>query len=132
MKDKVTYLSRENWDSTFHARFRLEANEAMIKELRNKTVEVSQDDRVSTKWGIDHEITLGAMKGVEFDDPRWKDFLEQITLHEAIHIIAVGGNTTWTLKSIQNPAGKQADGPSGFNSVTLGQMVHKDSPIYAE
>lgn len=132
MKDKVTYLSRENWDSTFPARFRLEANEAMIKELRNKTVEVSQDDRVSTKWGIDHKITLGAMKGVEFDDPRWKDFLEQITLHEAIHIIAVGGNTTWTLKSIQNPAGKQADGPNGFNSVTLGQMVHKDSPIYAE
>lgn len=132
MEDKVTYLSRTDWDKTFPAKFPLAANEAMIKELRNKTVEVSQDDRVSTKWGQEHNITLGAMKNVAFDDPRWKDFLEQITLHEAIHVTAVGGNTTWTLKSIQNPAGKQADGPNGFGSVALGDLVHKDSPIYAE
>lgn len=136
MQDKVTYLTRQDWDGTFPARMRLEANAEMIKQLRNRTYEISTDDRVNTKWGVDHgdeQITLASLKGADFDDPLWDVLLEQITLHEALHITAVGGNSTWVLQSIQNPFAKQADGPNGYSSFGLGdQLNDENNPLYTE
>lgn len=138
--NSVTYLSRKNWDTTFPTRQEgIEANAEMIKQLRNHTYKASQDDNVSTKWGVDkgeEKLSLGAMKGVAFDDPRWDSLLDQITLHEAMHIVAIGGNSTWTLESIQNPFAKQADGPNGYSSIALGDQVRTDeknpNPLYEE
>ena len=76
----------------------------MIKELRNKKHVISKTDDVKTVWGSKTtSYTLADMKGASWDDPRWDDFVNQIELDDAVKIVAVGGNTTWTIDAIANP-----------------------------
>lgn len=86
---------------------------------------------MTTVWGVDKKdesLTLAAMKGLDFNDDRWESFLDQIPFEEALHIIAVGGNSTWTIEAIQNPFAKQADGPNGYSSFGIGQWTAEGSP----
>lgn len=116
---EVTYLTRSDWDGTFPKVYNgVTANAQMIEQLRNRTYEVATGESLPDLWGQTYEdkITLGAMKNAEFDDERWYYFLNQITIEEAVDIIAAGGTGTRTLESIQNPYAIQSDGPNGFNS----------------
>lgn len=132
--DAVTYLTRSDWDGTFPEPYTgLEATDEMITELRNIKYQVKDEGRVTEQWGVDSGLTLADMKGLPFEDGRWEIFLNQIELEEAVQIIAQGGNTTWMLDSIQNPAAKQADGPAGFTSISLGGFKRDaDDPYYTE
>ena len=121
IEDAVTYLTRSDYTNTFPEPYTdLAATDEMIAELRNIKYEIKDSGRVTEEWGEDAGLTLADMKGLDFEDERWDIFLDQITLREAVQIIAQGGNTTWTLESIQNPSAKQADGPAGFTSIKLG------------
>ena len=125
-------MTRNNYTTSFPKKYDgIKASASMIPELRNLKYEIKTDDNVTEKWGQDHGLILANMIGKDFDDPLWTQFLEQITLREAVQIIAQGGNTTWTLDSIRNPRAKQADGPNGFSSVGLGQAkTDVNDPYY--
>lgn len=127
----VKYLSRNDWSGTFPTRQVVTPNDAMIVELRNKKHRVIDDGEISTVWGSTKtSYTLADMKGAEWDDIRWDDFVNQIPLDSAIKIIAVGGNTTWTIDEIGNPRNRQADGPNGFSSfgINQGYAILDNSP----
>ncbi len=127
----VKYLSRNDWAGTFPTRQVVTPNEAMIAQLRNKLHTIEKDGKVTVEWGSTKTTyTLADMKGASWDDQRWDDFVSQIPLDDAVKIIAVGGNTTWTIEAIANPRNRQADGPNGFNSfgVNSGYAILDDSP----
>ncbi|MDD6302098.1 MAG: glycoside hydrolase family 3 C-terminal domain-containing protein [Bacillales bacterium] len=127
----VKYLSRNDWAGTYPSRQIVTPNAEMIKELRNKKHVVQKDDVVETVWGSkETSYTLADMKGADWDDPRWDDFVNQITLDNAVKIIAIGGNTTWTIDEIANPRNRQADGPNGFSSfgINQGYAILDNSP----
>lgn len=127
----VTYLSRNDWAATYPTRQVVTPNADMIKELRNKKHVIQKNDKVDTVWGSKKtSYTLADMKGAEWDDIRWDDFINQIDLDDAVKIIAVGGNTTWTIESIGNPRNRQADGPNGFSSfgINQGYSILDNSP----
>ena len=134
IEDAVTYMTRSNYTDTFPEPYTdLEATDEMIAELRNVKYEIKEEGRVTEQWGIDSGLTLADMKGRDFDDSSWETFLNQIDLREAVQIIAQGGNTTWTLDSIKNPSGKQADGPAGYTSISLGGYKNDpDDPYYTD
>lgn len=127
----VKYLSRNDWSGTYPTRQIVTPNADMIKELRNKKHVIQKDEKVDVVWGSkETSYTLADMKGASWDDPRWDDFISQIPLDSAVKIIAVGGNTTWTIEEIGNPRNRQADGPNGFSSfgINQGYAILDDSP----
>ena len=127
----VKYLSRNDWSGTYPTRQIVTPNADMIKELRNKKHVIQKDEKVNVVWGSkETSYTLADMKGASWDDPRWDDFISQIPLDSAIKIIAIGGNTTWTIEEIGNPRNRQADGPNGFSSfgINQGYAILDDSP----
>ncbi len=129
--EAVTYLSRNDWAGTFPTRQIVTPNDAMIVELRNKKHKITNDGELSTVWGSTKtSYTLADMKDADWDDVRWDDFINQIPLDSAIKIIAVGGNTTWTIDEIGNPRNRQADGPNGFSSfgINQGYAILDNSP----
>ena len=134
IEDAVTYFTRSDYTNTFPEPYTdLEATDEMIAELRNIKYQVQEDGISTETWGKDSGLTLADMKGLDFEDERWDIFLDQITLREAVQIIAQGGNTTWTLESIQNPAAKQADGPAGYTSISLGGFKRDaEDPYYTD
>ncbi len=50
-----------------------------------------------------------------YDDDRWEDLLDQITLSELQNLVMKGGYRTWDIPSIGKPRVTDLDGPTGFN-----------------
>lgn len=64
----VTYLSRNDWASTYPTRQVVTPNAEMIAELRNKKHVIQKNDEVDTVWGSkDTSYTLADMKEAEWD-----------------------------------------------------------------
>lgn len=129
-------LSRSNWNGTWPEGYTttgtirtttLEATEAMQKELKNLAYEdiyAAMKDAYGTtapKWGQSTGYTIGMMKGTPetptpFDDPRWEQLLDTITLDEAVAFYTNGNSLFKNLDSIAFVGATLGDGPLGFGT----------------
>lgn len=111
----ATYLTRQDWENTWPAPLSLTATEDMIEELTGYTYEKPADapsvDEFKTE--VDSGLVLKDMVGVEFDDPKWDTFLDQMSLSELG--VALDDNlSTGQVDSIAKPKSLNTDGPNGI------------------
>ena len=99
---KVTYLSRSDWSGTYPVEYtNMTATDDMLEQINGKLYTIKTDDDTSDiKFGVDHGMHFSEMKFSEFDDPRWDDLLEQMTIEEAMGVVASGGNSFRTIESV--------------------------------
>lgn len=91
---EVTYLTRTDWAGTFPKTYDAMTltNEELINNLNGHTYELqTSDDTSDIVWGEDNGIQFYEMYGVDYDDPKWDDLLDQLTLEEAMYIFTFGG-----------------------------------------
>ena len=89
IKDSVTYLTRQDWEGTFPtAQRNITATPEMIRQIDGHLYETPADaPAVSTfKQGVKNGISLVDMHGLDYDDPQWENFLDQLTLDEMAEI----------------------------------------------
>ncbi len=113
----VTYLSRSDWGATWPQSYtNIVASADMITQLRNDTYVIKTgEDTSSIIWGAQSDLKLADMKGADFDDYRWEELLNKITLDEAINLITFGGGSIKGIDSIQSFEVWTKDGPMGFH-----------------
>ncbi len=68
----------------------------------------------ATNWKIQD------LYGVDYDDPKWDEITSQLTYDQALQYIMQAGFGTIALNSIDKPATRDTDGPSGFNTNVTG------------
>ena len=124
--EKVTYLSRSAWDTTYPVTVEtITVNDKLYDGL-NMQFYTKADDAKSVsdfQLGVtlDEKIDFIDMKGVEFDDPKWDDFLSQLTLSELL--INMGDSKgIKAVKAVNKPGCTIVDGPEGMN----GQFKYGD------
>ena len=61
-------------------------------------------------------IKFGDMSGVDYDDPKWDAFLNQLTYDELCSVIEFGGYSTAPLESVDKIRSADADGPNNLSS----------------
>lgn len=61
-------------------------------------------------------LSLIDLRGLDYHDPLWEVFLDQLTIDEMLTVTLNGAYHTETLKSIGKPATTELDGPAGFTS----------------
>jgi beta-glucosidase len=130
MPGTVTYLSRNDWKSTWPKTYKdLTANDEMLAVLQNDILQIKeQGDTSAVTFGAENNLTLANLKGVtDITSPYWSSLIDQITLEEAMIRTAFGGTSTKPIESIQSPEAIQNDGPNGINSYTLGQYANTDA-----
>lgn len=91
---EVTYLSRTDWAGTYPKSYTdmTLTNEELINNLNGKTYTLqTEDDTSDILWGQDNGIKFYEMFGVPYDDPKWDQLLDQLTLEEAMYIFTFGG-----------------------------------------
>ncbi len=91
---EVTYLSRADWAGTFPKTYDAMTltSEQLINDLNGHLYTMStSDDTSDIKWGQDNGIKFYEMYGVAYDDEKWDQLLDQITLEEAMYIFTFGG-----------------------------------------
>ncbi len=124
--EKITYLSRSAWDTTYPKTLNtITVNDKLYKGLNMQTYVKSENAKhVSDfKLGVtlDEKIDFIDMKGVAFDDPKWYDFLSQLTLNELL--INMGDSKgIKAVKAVNKPGCTIVDGPEGMN----GQFKYGD------
>lgn len=91
---ELQYLSRADWAGTYPKKYdKVELkNEELIKTLNGQIYQLQKnDDTKDIKWGQDNGIKFYEMYGVKYDDPKWEQLLDQLTLEEAMYIFTFGG-----------------------------------------
>lgn len=108
--DTVTYLTRNDWEGTYPAPVAITATEEMMVELDNQKYSKPADSPSVSDFtqGVSSGITYVAMKDVDYDDPLWEIFIDQLTIEEMCAILP-DQNGSAELTSIGLPASYRGD-----------------------
>ncbi|MDD3122956.1 MAG: glycoside hydrolase family 3 N-terminal domain-containing protein [Candidatus Izemoplasmatales bacterium] len=80
----------------------------------------------------DVNLTLYDMIGVDYDDPSWDTFLNQLTVSQMSTLIGSGNFHTEPLVNLSVPRTTDPDGPVGFtNFMEIGEATVYDTCFYA-
>lgn len=124
--EKITYLSRSAWDTTYPKKVEtLTVNDKMYDGLNmqfyQKPANAKKVSDFQLGVELEEKINFLDMKGVAFDDPKWDDFLSQLTLSELL--INMGDSKgIKAVKAVNKPGCTIVDGPEGMN----GQFKYGD------
>ena len=122
--DKVTYLSRNNWNATWPKNMTgFSATQQMIGEAASyysaKTdgttsptaYEKGSSDTSSIVTDAEQKYSLAMMIGADYDDPAWELLLDQLTVQDYLDSTSQGRKE---LKSVGLNATTAVDGPSAW------------------
>ena len=116
-----SYVSRADWAGTFPTErmpASREASEATLAVFNDTFV--SNNDSDPAIVTADHGLKLDDMKGLAYDDPKWDQLLEQVSVDEMVNLVANGGWTTQPVPSVGKPQYTEVDGPNGINNIMAG------------
>ncbi|MBO4990156.1 MAG: glycoside hydrolase family 3 C-terminal domain-containing protein [Clostridia bacterium] len=117
-KNTVTYLTRQDWEGTYPKSYTgLTASPTMLKYLNGHYIEnktSSAAELAEVKWDQPTDLKFGDMKFAEFNDYRWEELLDSLSLKETIEFCYKGGRNFAAL-SIGFPAGNYAENGASKN-----------------
>lgn len=115
-KGLVTYLSRQNWESTYPKQaVKITAGQQLIKQLCDDGYQkpANAPSAMNVATGINKGIKLADMYGVPYNDSLWEDFISQLTVSELIESTMDAGGIA-EKESIAAPETSNGDGPDGI------------------
>lgn len=124
---EVTYLSRADGFANYAEATAAPANYEMSDA--DKAVFYNAHSYTESGYEADddanaEEITTGAknglklvdLRGVDYNDPKWDDLLDQMTIDEMQQTIGFGGYQTAAVTSIEKVRTNDCDGPASINN----------------
>lgn len=124
----IVYLSRADGFANYDAATAAPSNYEMSAEdkagfFNNKnylTAEntAADEDPNATPitTGVKNGLQLKDLRGLAYNDPKWDDLLNQMTLEEMNSLISLGGYQTNTISSIGKIRTNDNDGPASINN----------------
>lgn len=120
----VTYLSRENGFANFAEAVKAPENFELDGEVQGNGTwnpeEYNNSEDEMPETGARNGLELYDLRGADYDDPRWEELLDQMTVDEMVELIAYGGHQTAEIRSVGKIRTLDTDGPAGLNSPTIG------------
>ncbi len=96
---KATYFNETNYDPTAY----------------------NNDDDVMPTTGAKNGVKLADLRGVDYDDAKWDELLDELTVADMNTLIALGGYETSAVDSIGKIMTYDCDGPASINNNFTGQ-----------
>lgn len=121
---KITYLSRKNWDATYPVEaVSLTVTAEMIDGLKHEQKVKENPGDVMPVYGKESEeygrLNLIQLKGVPYDDPLWDDFLNQLTFEEQTELLK---GSMMPIASVAANEGSVYDGPIGLRDSYISSL----------
>ncbi len=125
---EVVYLSREDQFANYNEATAAPTDFVLADEPKKGfyntsnylTAEVTaQDEDPDAKeivTGKATELKLKDLRGLEYDDPKWEELLDSMTLDEMNTLISLGGFQTSAVESIGKVRTNDNDGPASINN----------------
>ena len=114
----VTYLTRSDWTGTFpQESVQLALTDTMVAQLQDVQYDpANYEAQTMPALGKDNGLKLYDMIGLEFDDSKWQDLLDQMTFDEMVSLIGDAFHWTMPVKSIEAPGTRDENGPQGLTA----------------
>ena len=123
--DKVTYLSRNDWNGTYPKTVESFAPTADMKaslqdkkKYENGTIDTKQraKTKADIKYGVANATDLKVvdMMGKKYDDPDWQKILDKMSLEDMTNVITDARYTIPAATSVYFPEANGNDNPTGL------------------
>ena len=120
----VTYLSRADGFANYAEATAAPANhslsaQALADYASAATFDAAKYDdpnAVMPTTGANNGLKLADLTGVAYDDPKWEQLLDELTVNDLFSLTADGGYHTVGVESIGLSATEDCDGPTGVHS----------------
>lgn len=136
-------LSRSNWEGTMPTA-PTDADRVISDEILNKLKAYTADDKAGDPWYAETAPTqatssyaygkapvqLYEMIGLDYDDPKWEELLNSLTVSEMLGAISTCAFNTGRIDGISKPTTTEADGPVGFTNFLSDPTIY-DTCSYA-
>jgi beta-glucosidase len=124
MDGGLTYLSRADGFANYAEATAAPTNYSMSAEnkaafLHNDNYDVTvynNADDVMPTTGANNGVTLADMRGLSYDDAKWDDLLDELTVSDMDGVIAIGGYQTAAASSVGKVQTIDCDGPASINN----------------
>ena len=123
----ITYLTRADFASTFPqvTETRTMSNNMFKNVFLVHSPFVDNNDEMPTTSSTSTSWTLDDVKGLAYEDPKWQELIEQLSVQQLADLCANGGFGTMAINSIKKPKCTDSDGGTGFTSgVSTGEDGH--------
>lgn len=122
---EIEYLSRADGFANYKTALAAPTNYTLDKRYIDNfyctatyNVDMEQDpNAVMPATGVSGNLKIQDVAGLEYDDPKWDQLLDQLTVGEMAPLISMGGYNTMALPSINMPGISETDGPAGVHSM---------------
>ena len=125
----VTYLSRADGFANYEEATAAPASDIMSEDLAAQyhlnsnfdyTTYINEEDEMPTT-GADNGIRLYELRGADYDDERWEELLDELTVEDMTNMIALSGYQTPAMDSVGKVQTIDADGPMSVNNNFTGE-----------
>lgn len=113
-ENELTVLSRNDWEGTYPSD-QDDVTVASDKVIERVQEQEFNDDVEMPTTGSDNGLKLEDLKGLDFNDPKWDKFLDQLTVDQMINYVSEGAYHTRAIDELGIPNTVLLDGPAGFN-----------------
>ncbi len=123
-KGSIEYLSRADGFANYDAVTAAPGNYEMPDEAKasflntkifdSKLDEFNDPNDVMPTTGAQNNIKLVELRGLDYDDPKWNDLLDELTVADMDNLIALGGYQTYAIESIGKVTTFDFDGPANI------------------
>ena len=127
--ENFTYLSRADGFANYAEATAAPTSFEMGDELKatyfNETnydpTDYNNDSDVMPTTGAKNGVVLADLRGVDYDDAKWDELLDELTVADMNTLIALGGYETSAVDSIGKVMTYDCDGPASINNNFTGQ-----------
>ena len=120
----VEYLSRADGFANYESAVAAPKTLTLSDEYKNeflyfgnyKAEEHNDDADEMPVTGADNKIQLSELRGADYDDPKWEELLDELTVDEMKEMVAIGGYSTAAAGSVGKASTIDCDGPASINN----------------
>ena len=129
----VTWLSRSDWEGTYPSdeQIVLKLTDMLIADLQQIRYNAENYETVEMPTlGAKNGVKLVEMIGLDFDDPKWEQLLDQLTYDEMVAMIGDSFHWRMPAESVQAPGSRDENGPQGLTVALFGSALGVETTAF--
>ncbi len=129
----VTWLSRNDWAGTYPTdeQIVLQLTDLLIADLQQIRYNPENYEAMEMPTlGAKNGLKLVEMIGLDYDDPKWQQLLDQLTYDEMVALIGDSFHWRMPADSVQAPGSRDENGPQGLTVALFGSTLGVETTAF--